>query len=50
MSADTTRMSIATATNEPAIAFYRRMRAQVLPDGPICRLTDAGIDKRAGRE
>ena len=36
--------------NEPAIEFYRRMGADVMPDWRICRLTAAGIDKLADRE
>ena len=36
--------------NEPAIEFYRRMGAQVMPDWRICRLSGEGIDKLADRE
>jgi hypothetical protein len=36
--------------NEPAIEFYRRMGAEVMPDWRICRLTGEGIDKLADRE
>ena len=36
--------------NEPAIEFYRRMGAQVMPDWRICRLSGDGIDKLADRE
>jgi GNAT superfamily N-acetyltransferase len=33
--------------NEPAIEFYKRLGADVLPDWRICRLTDNGISKLA---
>lgn len=33
--------------NEPAIGFYRRLGADILPDWRICRLTDEGIDTLA---
>ncbi|MGV0025139.1 N-acetyltransferase family protein [Phormidesmis priestleyi] len=33
--------------NEPAIAFYQRMGATVLPDWQICRVTGAAIAKLA---
>ena len=33
--------------NQPAIDFYRRMGADVMPDWRICRLDAAGIDKVA---
>ena len=36
--------------NEPAIAFYRRMGADVMPDWRICRLTAQAIDNLADRE
>jgi GNAT superfamily N-acetyltransferase len=36
--------------NEPAIEFYKRMGADVMPDWRICRLDAAGIDKLADRE
>jgi hypothetical protein len=36
--------------NEPAIEFYRRMGAEVMPDWRICRLSAEGIDKLADRE
>src|SRR5688500_16451246 len=36
--------------NEPAIEFYLRMGAEVMPDWRICRLSAAGIDKLADRE
>jgi GNAT superfamily N-acetyltransferase len=34
--------------NEPAIAFYRRMGAEVLPDWRICRLTGEALTRAAG--
>ena len=34
--------------NERAIAFYRRIGADVMPDWRMCRLDEAGIDKLAG--
>lgn len=36
--------------NEPAIEFYRRMGADVMPDWRICRLSAEGIDKLADRD
>ena len=36
--------------NEPAIEFYRRMGASVMPDWRICRLDADGIDKLAAGE
>jgi GNAT superfamily N-acetyltransferase len=36
--------------NEPAIEFYCRMGADVMPDWRICRLDAEGIDKLADRE
>ena len=33
--------------NEPAIAFYQRMGATILPDWQICRVTGAAIAKLA---
>src|SRR5688500_3439060 len=36
--------------NEPAIEFYRRMGARVMPDWRICRLSGEGIDKLADRQ
>jgi GNAT superfamily N-acetyltransferase len=33
--------------NQPAIDFYRRLGADVMPDWRICRLTDDGIAKLA---
>ena len=33
--------------NEPAIGFYQRMGATVLPDWRICRVTDDAIDQLA---
>jgi GNAT superfamily N-acetyltransferase len=35
--------------NEPAIEFYKRMGADVMPDWRICRLDADGIDKLADR-
>jgi len=34
--------------NEPAIAFYRRMGAAVLPDWRICRVTGESLTQLAG--
>jgi len=34
--------------NEPAIGFYQRLGAAVLPDWRICRLTEEGIKTLAG--
>ena len=31
--------------NEPAIAFYRRLGAEILPDWRICRLTDEELSR-----
>jgi GNAT superfamily N-acetyltransferase len=36
--------------NEPAIAFYRRVGADIKPDWRICRLSAQGIDKLAAEE
>jgi GNAT superfamily N-acetyltransferase len=36
--------------NEPAIGFYQRMGATVLPDWRICRVTDEAIEQLAMRE
>ncbi|NEQ16223.1 MAG: GNAT family N-acetyltransferase, partial [Moorea sp. SIO3E2] len=33
--------------NEPAIAFYERMGAAVLPDWRICRVTGIGLNQLA---
>ncbi|WP_421655284.1 GNAT family N-acetyltransferase [Leptothermofonsia sp. ETS-13] len=33
--------------NEPAISFYQRMGADILPDWRICRLTGAALEKLA---
>lgn len=33
--------------NAPAIGFYEKMGAKVLPDWRICRVTDQGIEKLA---
>ena len=33
--------------NEPAIGFYKRLGAAVLPDWRVCRLTEEGIEKLA---
>ena len=33
--------------NEPAIRFYRRIGADVLPDWRICRVAGEGIDQLA---
>jgi GNAT superfamily N-acetyltransferase len=35
--------------NAPAIEFYRRLGAEVLPDWRICRVTDARLADIAGR-
>ncbi len=35
--------------NEPAIAFYRRMGASVLPDWRICRVTGESLTQLAAR-
>jgi len=36
--------------NQPAIGFYQRMGATVLPDWRICRVTGAAIEQLAARE
>ena len=35
--------------NEPAINFYRKMGASVLPDWRICRVTDTSLQQLANR-
>jgi GNAT superfamily N-acetyltransferase len=35
--------------NEPAIAFYRSLGAQVLPDWRLCRLTDTPLQQLANQ-
>jgi GNAT superfamily N-acetyltransferase len=36
--------------NEPAIGFYQRLGAAVLPDWRICRLTEEGIARLGGAD
>lgn len=36
--------------NAPAIAFYQKMGAEVLPDWRICRVTGAALSALAGQE
>jgi len=36
--------------NEPAIAFYKRMGADILPDWRICRVTGDALTELAGKQ